>query len=162
MLKTAMSSVLLVILFVGLGDCQTIPGRWELVDALNSRAQIEISLSSGIRLSGTFQSSTENSIFLVDAAGHLKEIRKADVQRITLVSTVGDTSWNGAAIGAGAGFGIGFLLGGLSGESDEEYPKVGSRVFGPIGAAAGLLLGYLEDKDHKVTREEVIYMSRQE
>jgi len=155
-----MSCVLLLTLFVGSGDCQTIPGRWEMVDALNSQAQIDILLSSGIHLSGAFQRSTEKSIFLVEAAGQLQEIPKADVQRITRVKAVNDTSWNGAAIGAGTGFAVGFLLGGLTGESDEEYPKVGSRVFGPIGAAAGLLLGYLVDKDRKATREEVIYTRR--
>ena len=132
-----------------------VPGRWEKVDALEKGTGVLVTMNSGDRLRGVFQASDGEDLFITDIDGQEKQIPKAQVTKVVRPSVKEDTPWNGAKVGAAVGFAAGVVVGLKMGNYWGNEEAVGIAIFGPIGAAVGLLTGYAIDKARP--GEDVLY-----
>ncbi len=142
---------------------ETIPGRWEKVEALSPGTAVIVKLQGGERLEGTFKSTGPDEIVFVESGGMERRFPRIAVLRIETASVVPDRLCNGALYGAliGIAGGIGSMvaLGNAKTNGpvhwmDEDGPGylIGSAlVGGGIGAAIGALL------DASIKHHEMLY-----
>jgi hypothetical protein len=142
-------------------SASVIPGRWEKVDALTPGFEVVVTLKSGDRLEGSFQSSGPDFLELVSPTGSDLRTAKRDVLKIVAKEKHQDGHRDGLLAGLLLGLGGGIAAGAIiyytaSGEAPESPAGVmaGSGMF---GAGIGALTGYLADRSHKGT--EVLYQA---
>ena len=126
-------------------EAQTIPDRWEKVDATASGTGLIIQLHSNIRIEGNFAGSTLDEVRVITDRGDPLSIAKTDVREITTTRTYGDSLTNGAVIGGSVGLGVALVVLGLA-ASGEGYVLESARWGGPLlGLGAGLGAGIIVD-----------------
>ena len=162
--QSFISVIALVVLLTTSLQAGVIPGRWEKVETLGQGAEIIITMKSGDRLEGAFRHPDAEALFVVEVNGSERQIPKREVAKVVRPLVKGDSSWDGAAIGAAIGYGGGWawLAAMKSGGGDWALSDA-FEVFGPIGAAAGLGIGFAIDRTHKSHKRhkgtEVLYQA---
>jgi hypothetical protein len=116
---------------------QTIPGRWDMVDALNHGTPIVVILKAGDRIECSFKSSSLRDITFIDEQGIERKVPKAEVEVIETAEKIRDGLANGTLIGAVIGAGTGFAYEASYWDWDESGAIAIPFVAAIIGAAVG-------------------------
>jgi len=132
-------------------QAQAIPGRWEMVDTLESGTQIIVMLKAGDRIKCSFKSSSPSDITFMDEQGIERKVPKAEVEVIETAEMVRDDLANGTLIGAVIGAGAGFAYEASYWDWDESGAIAIPFVAAIIGAAVGAGV------DGLLKKPEVIY-----
>ena len=130
---------------------EIVPGRWELVDRLESDTPIIIKLKAGERMECSFKGSNPEEVIFIDDVGTERSIPKSEILKIESSERTGDSLKNGAGYGAvigAAGAVIGLLAyansvtaSGPIIDSESAGYFVGAGLVGAgIGALGGIAL----------------------
>ena len=160
--KRFFSSLVLLLVTTTSLQAQTIPGRWEKVDALAPGTPIIVKLRAGDRFEGAFKNTDPEGISLTDRRQKELRVPKSAVRTVETAAKVRDRLRNGAWIGAGLGSLSGMVAvigfarsvtasGSIWGQEMTGY-MVGA---GLVGAGIGALAGTAVDAAMK--SGEVIY-----
>jgi hypothetical protein len=161
---------LIVFMGIGLGTAtiraETIPGRWERVEALPPGTAVIVKLQGGERLEGIYQRIGPDEIVFVESNGIERRLPRMGILKIESATVVPDRLCNGALYGAfiGIAAGIGSMVAYGNAKTngpvqwmDEDGPGylIGSAIVGGgIGAAIGALL------DASIKHHEVLFKAR--
>lgn len=129
---------------------EVIPGRWEIVSALDLGTPIAVELKNGDRIEGEFEDLSESE---VDIETHSARavIPNADIQTATISSK--DGLGDGVKIGAAMGFGLGLGTLGIAaliqGGLVPAYAPLMLLIAGGIGSGVGAGIGAAADAEDK-------------
>jgi hypothetical protein len=114
-----------------------------------------VTLKSGVRLEGAFNSLAQGELALTDRAGQPLTIASSDTSRI--VTQVDDTLTNGALTGGGIGLAAALALLAAAG-SGEGYVLPSAKWGAPLLlSGVGIVVGMLVDRAHK--GQDLIYVT---
>lgn len=130
-------------------------GDWSAVESLSPGQKIVVRLKEGDRLTGRFDSASDDSINFKDG-GRPVSLTRESIRRVQIDR--GNSRWKGALFGAAIGAGVGFTAGGIvyfPYRDDITSTTVpGATALGAgIGAAIGAAFG-------KGNKNETIYEAR--
>jgi hypothetical protein len=124
----------------------TVPASgWEEVSRLSSGQRIRVKQKSGKTVTGRLTAAEAQALVIGD-----RRIPRDDVQQVERV--LGDSPFNGMAIGAAIGFTSGFAGEGLiyhAAGSATGYPDTYSWAAGVFGAISGAVAGLIIDASRK-------------
>lgn len=159
---TVLAALLLVTVPVQAG---AIPGRWELVDSLESGTPIIIRLKAGERMECSFRESSQKAITYIDDSGNERTVPKNEIQKIESSEKTGDSLKNGIGYGALIGAGSAILaLTAYAKSVTASGPIIDSETAGIflgaglVGAGIGALAGL--GVDASIKGRKVLYQSR--
>ncbi|MFZ0430963.1 MAG: hypothetical protein WAO20_22805 [Acidobacteriota bacterium] len=135
-----------------IGFSETIPGRWDKVEALASGRGILVTLEGGERFECSFLSSNADSLAIREPERGERELPKSGIKKIeTIENTSRGNLLDGTLIGAAIGAGItGIMV--ASVDSGDRGAAAGVIALGAgIGAGIGLAC------DAAVGAREVLY-----
>jgi hypothetical protein len=142
-----------------------IPGRWELVDALEPGTPVTIKLKAGDRMECVFKESSPLEVTFAGERGNEGKVLKSEILRIEMGERTADGLANGALIGMGLG--AAGAIGALYAYADSvtaSGPIWGGDsagyfiAAGLVGAGMGALAGLAVDASAK--KNKVIYQAR--
>jgi hypothetical protein len=114
-----------------------------------------VTLKSGVRLEGAFNSLAQGELALTDRAGQPFTIASSEISRI--VMQVDDTLTNGALTGGGIGLAAALALLAAAG-SGEGYVLPSAKWGAPLLlSGVGIVVGMLVDRAHK--GQDLIYVT---
>lgn len=122
------------------GTDAAVSSDWSSVQAITPGAEIAVRLKDGDRLTGRFDSATDQNIsFKHD--GHNVSLTRESVRNVKI--SRGKNRLKGALVGAGVGGGLGTAGGGYLVARGANVPALvgGSFVGAGVGAAVGAALG---------------------
>ncbi len=133
---------------------ETIPGRWEKVDALVAGRAIIVRMDGGDRVECSFVGSNADSITIRDQEGNEREFPKSGISRIESVEKTGrGRLWDGTLIGAAVGAAVGGITVAAVGSDMENAGGFAAFCVG-VGAGVGLAI------DAAVGAREVFYRAK--
>jgi hypothetical protein len=114
-----------------------------------------VTLKSGVRLEGAFNSLAQGELALTDQAGQPLTIASSEISRI--VTRVDDKLTNGALTGAGIGLAAALVVLAAAG-SGEGYVLPSAKWGAPaLLSSVGMVAGMLVDRSHK--DQNLIYVT---
>ena len=132
-----------------------IPGSWDRVQRLQLGSPLVVTLKSGVRLEGAFNSLAQGELALTDRAGQPLTIASSEISRI--VTQVDDTLTNGALTGGGIGLAAALAVLAAAG-SGEGYVLPSAKWGAPLLlSGVGIVVGMLVDRAHK--GQDLIYVT---
>jgi hypothetical protein len=132
-----------------------IPGSWDRVQRLQLGSPLVVTLKSGVRLEGAFNSLAQGELALTDQAGQPLTIASSEISRI--VTRVDDKLTNGALTGAGIGLAAALVVLAAAG-SGEGYVLPSAKWGAPaLLSSVGMVAGMLVDRSHK--DQNLIYVT---
>lgn len=137
---------------------ETIPGRWELVAALDAGTAIAVKSFGNDPVEGAFVKLDPEYLILSDAQNPEIRILKNQVLEVTRHKT--KRFWTVTKFGAIAGFAAGLTAGLAAGDDgvfDDTSAGSNGLILGAIGAGAGALIGKAVESSRK--EQVVIYRS---
>lgn len=141
-----------LLIFSATALAETIPGRWEKVDALQPGTGIIVSLEGGERLECEFVSADDTAITIRES-GAERNLPKSGVQKIVAAEKKGTGPlWTGAVIGALVGVAVGGIV---ASQVNDSGTKAGD-ILGCAAIGAGVGLGI----DAAVGARETFYKAR--
>jgi hypothetical protein len=124
-----------------------VPGSWDRIQRLQLGSPLVVTLKSGVRLEGAFNSLAQGELALTDRAGQPLTIASSDISRI--VTQVDDTLTNGALTGGGIGLAAALAVLAAAG-SGEGYVLPSAKWGAPLLlSGVGIVVGMLVDRAHK-------------
>jgi hypothetical protein len=108
---------------------------------------LKVNDHQGQSMTGRVEQVTASGIDLVMAKGQRRTVPAADVVRVVRL----DANLNGMLLGLAGGIGAGAATGRSGCRADPSCSAAQLAVALPIGAAAGVLIGYLVDASHTRT-----------
>ena len=154
-----------LLLTVSTVRADVLPGRWELVDALEPGTPVIIRLKAGDRMECVFKGSSPVDVIFADERGNEGRLPKSEILRIEMAEKTGDGLANGALIGMGLG--AAGAIGALYAYADSvtaSGPIWGGDsagyfiLAGFVGAGIGALVGMAADASIK--KNKVLYEAR--
>jgi hypothetical protein len=132
-----------------------IPGSWDRVQRLQLGSPLVVTLKSGVRLEGAFNSLAQGELALTDRAGQPLTIARLEISRI--VTRIDDKLTNGAI--AGTGIGLAAALAVLAAVGSGEGYVLPSAKWGvpALLSGVGMVAGMLVDRAHK--GQDLIYVT---
>jgi hypothetical protein len=132
-----------------------VPGSWDRVQRLQLGSPLIVTLKSGVRLEGAFNSLVQGELALTDRAGQPLTIASSEISRI--VTQVDDTLTNGALTGGGIGLAAALAVLAVAGTGEGfvlPYAKWGAPL---LLSGVGIVVGMLVDRAHK--GQDLIYVA---
>jgi len=143
-------------------QAEVIPGRWEIVDSLESGTPITIRLKEGDRIECSLKTVNSEALELIDATGQIFTIPKSAVKQILGPGKEKDSNLDGTLWGLALGGAGGAILGAATKKSLDAGASAASYVgaVALIGAGIGALTGY--SVDYSLKSRPVIYRAPNE
>jgi len=142
-------------------QADTIPGRWELVDALKPGTPIIVHLKTGTRMECSLKTARQDVLELLDSTGRIFTVPKSAIQEVLGADKVSDSARNGLLWGALIGGGGGIAAGAATSKLMTNEGGSGASwtaQWGLVGAEIGALAGYLGDSAKR--SRPVLYSAR--
>ena len=140
-------------------QAEVIPGRWEIVDSLESGTPITVRLKEGDRIECSLKTVNSEALELIDATDQVITIPKSAVDKILGQAKEKDSNLNGTLWGLAIGGAGGAVLGAATKQKLDAGSSASSytAVLAMIGAGIGALTGYTVD--YSLKSRPVIYRS---
>ena len=138
-------------------QADVIPGRWEIVDSLESGTPITVRLKEGDRIECSLKAVDSEALELIDATGQVITIPKSAVKQIFGPAKEKDSNLNGTLWGLAIGGAGGAILGAATKKKLDAGASAGSytAVLAMIGAGLGARTGYTVD--YSLNSRPVLY-----
>ena len=138
-------------------QAEVIPGRWEIVDSLESGTPITVRLKEGDRIECSLKTVNSEALELIDATDQVIIIPKSAVKQILGPGKEKDSNLNGTLWGLALGGAGGAVLGAATKKTLDAGASAGSytAVLAMIGAGLGALTGYTVD--YSLNSRPVLY-----
>lgn len=167
-MKTKTTAVMcaMMLLMTATARSESIPGRWERVEALATGTAVMVRLQGGERIEGVFAAIGPNEIIVTETNGKERRLPRTVISKIEMAQATHDSLGNGAGIGGlvGAAGGILALVlaanattaGPVHWRDDGAWGIVLIAALGGagIGAATGAVV------DYSIKKHQVLYQAR--
>lgn len=161
--KNFIAVCLILMPLANTAHADVIPGRWEIIERLESGTPITIKLKEGDRMECSLKAVDAKALEVVDSTGQVIAVPKSAVDQILGIEKEKDSNLNGTLWGLAIGGAGGTVIGAAtSSRASNEGASAAAWTagLGLVGAGIGALTGYLGDSAQRSS--PVLYRSSRE